>query len=151
MTFSSLGFDLYIVRGVVRVCIFFFFLMIRRPPRSTLFPYTTLFRSREIRAETQKFAADKNIESRRKIHEDKIQYRRQQSHPQRTAGIMVSPLLRGCSKVQQWPSVDMCSLGNAPSPQVVNHCQKLFQVSIKLQTYAYAMEIVLLIIRFCWK
>src|SRR2546430_17501139 len=26
----------------------FFFLMIRRPPRSTLFPYTTLFRSRRI-------------------------------------------------------------------------------------------------------
>src|SRR5690348_18066871 len=26
--------------------IYFFFLMIRRPPRSTLFPYTTLFRSR---------------------------------------------------------------------------------------------------------
>src|SRR6266540_6579783 len=34
--------------------IFFFFLMIRRPPRSTLFPYTTLFRSlapvRRVRA-----------------------------------------------------------------------------------------------------
>src|SRR2546428_6523027 len=27
------------------VWVFFFFLMIRRPPRSTLFPYTTLFRS----------------------------------------------------------------------------------------------------------
>src|ERR1022692_964116 len=27
------------------VVVFFFFLMIRRPPRSTLFPYTTLFRS----------------------------------------------------------------------------------------------------------
>src|SRR2546430_7364754 len=26
----------------------FFFLMIRRPPRSTLFPYTTLFRSRVV-------------------------------------------------------------------------------------------------------
>src|SRR6476659_10865594 len=26
-----------------------FFLMIRRPPRSTLFPYTTLFRSRQLR------------------------------------------------------------------------------------------------------
>src|SRR6266498_5443078 len=26
--------------------VFFFFLMIRRPPRSTLFPYTTLFRPR---------------------------------------------------------------------------------------------------------
>src|SRR2546425_7135692 len=29
----------------------FFFLMIRRPPRSTLFPYTTLFRSERIRIE----------------------------------------------------------------------------------------------------
>src|SRR3712207_8183906 len=28
---------------------FFFFLMIRRPPRSTLFPYTTLFRSSRCR------------------------------------------------------------------------------------------------------
>src|SRR6266480_5642508 len=27
-------------------CFFLFFLMIRRPPRSTLFPYTTLFRSK---------------------------------------------------------------------------------------------------------
>src|SRR6267143_3354883 len=27
------------------VFLFFFFLMLRRPPRSTLFPYTTLFRS----------------------------------------------------------------------------------------------------------
>src|SRR2546427_3614429 len=30
------------------VVVLFFFLMIRRPPRSTLFPYTTLFRSREM-------------------------------------------------------------------------------------------------------
>src|SRR6266540_1818265 len=29
---------------------FFFFLMIRRPPRSTLFPYTTLFRSEQALA-----------------------------------------------------------------------------------------------------
>src|SRR5258705_13821307 len=29
---------------------FFFFLMIRRPPRSTLFPYTTLFRSHRASA-----------------------------------------------------------------------------------------------------
>src|SRR5476649_3061127 len=37
----------------MRVCCFavflcFFFLMIRRPPRSTLFPYTTLFRSAPV-------------------------------------------------------------------------------------------------------
>src|SRR5436309_8861007 len=30
--------------------LFFFFLMIRRPPRSTLFPYTTLFRSQQVRS-----------------------------------------------------------------------------------------------------
>src|SRR3712207_6873471 len=31
-------------RHILKI-VFFFFLMIRRPPRSTLFPYTTLFRS----------------------------------------------------------------------------------------------------------
>src|SRR5947209_14822790 len=35
---------LYIVSAVV-YSLFYFFSMIRRPPRSTLFPYTTLFRS----------------------------------------------------------------------------------------------------------
>src|SRR5437879_10043433 len=33
---------------------FFFFLMIRRPPRSTLFPYTTLFRSVQQRGEGER-------------------------------------------------------------------------------------------------
>src|ERR1039458_65914 len=46
--------DLAWARGLFRPCVLarwsyvlnmFFFLMIRRPPRSTLFPYTTLFRS----------------------------------------------------------------------------------------------------------
>src|SRR3712207_7047884 len=39
---------------------FFFFLMIRRPPRSTLFPYTTLFRSfgRRVEAEPLRMAAE---------------------------------------------------------------------------------------------
>src|SRR5256885_12073903 len=32
--------------SVIDTFLLFFFLMIRRPPRSTLFPYTTLFRSR---------------------------------------------------------------------------------------------------------
>src|SRR6266849_7864431 len=35
----------YILGRSISFLIFFFFLMIRRPPRSTLFPYTTLFRS----------------------------------------------------------------------------------------------------------
>src|SRR2546427_12642251 len=38
---------------VTHVLFFFFFLMIRRPPRSTLFPYTTLFRSEELDKEQQ--------------------------------------------------------------------------------------------------
>src|SRR2546422_11163328 len=34
--------------------LFFFFLMIRRPPRSTLFPYTTLFRSHLIQHDPER-------------------------------------------------------------------------------------------------
>src|SRR5476649_3025173 len=41
-------FDIYLFYLCSFIC-FFFFLMIRRPPRSTLFPYTTLFRSRSER------------------------------------------------------------------------------------------------------
>src|SRR2546422_4548432 len=42
--------------GWVVIC--FFFLMIRRPPRSTLFPYTTLFRSKGERFDAHDFLAD---------------------------------------------------------------------------------------------
>src|SRR2546430_17444005 len=38
--------------------IFFFFLMIRRPPRSTLFPYTTLFRSHPVAEQFGTMAAN---------------------------------------------------------------------------------------------
>src|SRR3712207_8186540 len=38
---------------MIATLLIFFFLMIRRPPRSTLFPYTTLFRSRIMRRERQ--------------------------------------------------------------------------------------------------
>src|SRR2546430_8683462 len=41
---------------------FFFFLMIRRPPRSTLFPYTTLFRSKRggvAKATSRRVAANR--------------------------------------------------------------------------------------------
>src|SRR6476659_4268505 len=43
---------------IVFICfIFFFFLMIRRPPRSTLFPYTTLFRSPTVVAHEREASA----------------------------------------------------------------------------------------------
>src|SRR2546422_5301945 len=41
--------------------IFFFFLMIRRPPRSTLFPYTTLFRSQERLPEQQRYLLQADV------------------------------------------------------------------------------------------
>src|SRR5207249_10979850 len=40
----------------------FFFLMIRRPPRSTLFPYTTLFRSRMVLAAEGRKANDSHAD-----------------------------------------------------------------------------------------
>src|SRR6267154_1241906 len=42
-----------------------FFLMIRRPPRSTLFPYTTLFRSQRRRRRARPDAAGRSVEDRR--------------------------------------------------------------------------------------
>src|SRR6266571_7870583 len=44
MSYFVFMFFFYLFVSYVFLC-FFFFLMIRRPPRSTLFPYTTLFRS----------------------------------------------------------------------------------------------------------
>src|SRR5438552_11843447 len=44
---------------------FFFFLMIRRPPRSTLFPYTTLFRSLPVRISLERGPAPSTSSSRR--------------------------------------------------------------------------------------
>src|SRR5215467_11467832 len=48
---------------------FFFFLMIRRPPRSTLFPYTTLFRSEHPRAERPTLPLLPPAEARAYAHE----------------------------------------------------------------------------------
>src|SRR3712207_7900813 len=47
---------------------FFFFLMIRRPPRSTLFPYTTLFRS--VGGRSSSAGADRAAEEREDLAVD---------------------------------------------------------------------------------
>src|SRR5687767_15939857 len=47
---------------------FFFFLMLRRPPRSTLFPYTTLFRSAPADASFGDAAGDHRPQRRRDLH-----------------------------------------------------------------------------------
>src|SRR5215204_6882818 len=55
--------------------IIFFFLMIRRPPRSTLFPYTTLFRSEHEPAQTPPGAAYRldDLELRSEEHTSELQ------------------------------------------------------------------------------
>src|SRR5438046_7901169 len=58
--------------------LFFFFLMIRRPPRSTLFPYTTLFRSR------------------------RRSQRRETAHPGSGCGTQRCPMCRRRSVVPGW-------------------------------------------------
>src|SRR2546430_4026399 len=81
---------------VVIYFLFFFFLMIRRPPRSTLFPYTTLFRSlqrREMRA-VERADADRLVlqllrlvDARPGIRDDReSRHRRAQGHDLGGAG-----------------------------------------------------------------
>src|SRR2546429_1236435 len=50
-----------VVSNNMPFCLFFFFLMIRRPPRSTLFPYTTLFRSRVVHEVGQGDAGERGV------------------------------------------------------------------------------------------
>src|SRR3989442_9535101 len=63
--------------------VFFFFLMIRRPPRSTLFPYTTLFRSLELGGDLGTELAgwhDHQRERRRGAAVDRVGDRRSEEH-----------------------------------------------------------------------
>src|SRR5882762_10831278 len=58
--------------------IFFFFLMIRRPPRSTLFPYTTLFRSHPRRGAHGR--ADRGVPPARRVARSEEHTSELQSH-----------------------------------------------------------------------
>src|SRR2546426_3396349 len=90
--------------------------MIRRPPRSTLFPYTTLFRSRPLRAE----------EPRRGFHQGPIQLiphvQRQELLEDRIGGGLRSE--EHTSELQS-PCNLVCRLllekKNTPSNEQINH------------------------------
>src|SRR2546422_101924 len=78
-----------------------FFLMIRRPPRSTLFPYTTLFRSRRSRARRLRLAV------RRREHPgDEEHFRRDLDHRVRPAPPAHLPgrQLHAVHAIQQLPA-----------------------------------------------
>src|SRR6266508_6228200 len=56
-------------------CSFFFFLMIRRPPRSTLFPYTTLFRSAPHTSPRRRRTSWRRCRGRSEEHTSELQSR----------------------------------------------------------------------------
>src|SRR4051812_24405523 len=59
----------------------FFFLMIRRPPRSTLFPYTTLFRSKKgIKDECSRLLEASTMKSRRGFAIQRLMNAMRQAH-----------------------------------------------------------------------
>src|SRR5947208_4901996 len=109
---------------VVRV---FFFLMIRRPPRSTLFPYTTLFRSRTGSPAAVEFKAsrlDTVLEDRNRFQPrglDRKSTRLNSSHQIISYAVFclkkkkeMPDLLRGTASSVQDPAAD-----NRPPS---NHC-----------------------------
>src|SRR5436309_15961476 len=61
------------------ILFFFFFLMIRRPPRSTLFPYTTLFRS-GVRDPDPRHPPARRGRADRQPHRDRKSTRLNSSH-----------------------------------------------------------------------
>src|SRR3712207_7600886 len=70
--------------------IIFFFLMIRRPPRSTLFPYTTLFRSLGKRRHVRRVAPDDpdpRLGPRPRAEHDARQHREDTIRHQRHTGL----------------------------------------------------------------
>src|SRR5690348_17990547 len=90
---------LFTYRKSIPYVFFFFFLMIRRPPRSTLFPYTTLFRSvlycyamilyadpaytsgiKRI-VKRKDLTTRQKVDAMRKIHPDRKSTRLNSSHP----------------------------------------------------------------------
>src|SRR6267143_644408 len=75
----------FLLVGSYIICHFFFFLMIRRPPRSTLFPYTTLFRyptesSGEIRSDRSLRASRHFSDSGRRRSEEHTSELQSQFH-----------------------------------------------------------------------
>src|SRR5205085_11976970 len=63
---TTLLYSFYLLPRTILLHFFFFFLMLRRPPTSTLFPYTTLFRSRGCaarRAAAHRIALSRSVPS----------------------------------------------------------------------------------------
>src|SRR5256885_13818365 len=78
-TFTLILTNIYTTAISLRI-IFFFFLMIRRPPRSTLFPYTTLFRSDRLRVAGVRKVRASEQPGRAEQTADEVGLRRSEEH-----------------------------------------------------------------------
>src|SRR5256885_15301118 len=79
--FNFLGFFIFFFIFIFTLLFFFFFfLMIRRPPRSTLFPYTTLFRSGDCRPRERRVEARFRPGNHRVAEADRKSTRLNSSH-----------------------------------------------------------------------
>src|SRR3989442_7638031 len=100
---------------------FFFFLMIRRPPRSTLFPYTTLFRSpdqtggdgRCIRAQAEEQFRDTQAHLRGQGRRDRKSTRLNSSHVRISYAVFCLKKKNGILRVRR----SVSCLGDLVMPQ----------------------------------
>src|SRR5438270_13976901 len=86
--------------------LFFFFLMLRRPPRSTLFPYTTLFRSVPLLDEDLRAVIDERFvrqHRERALSPDRPVLRGTAQNPDVffQAGEACNPFYRACPQIVQ--------------------------------------------------
>src|SRR5574340_1611266 len=94
-------FWLFVVCVVVFFFVCFFFLMIRRPPRSTLFPYTTLFRSLRCAAGADRARAVRAVADR--AGEDRKSTRLNSSHQKSSYAVFC--LKKKKMKIRGWVGV----------------------------------------------
>src|SRR5690349_22530910 len=88
----------------------FFFLMIRRPPRSTLFPYTTLFRSIPGAAAERRHVPGEPIEQLARRHRRRARSEEHTSELQSRRDLVCRLLLEKKKKYLVWsrPSATCC-------------------------------------------
>src|SRR2546430_7902489 len=86
-----------------QLCFYFFFLMIRRPPRSTLFPYTTLFRS-WTRAWLQESAARNFFTNSTRIFHEEVRSEEHTSELQSQSNLVCRLLLEKKKTIPSTPS-----------------------------------------------
>src|SRR5256885_12709245 len=98
------------------LCVSFFFLMIRRPPRSTLFPYTTLFRSRLSRSIVRGTFSEPGDRLRRRLHfPEPDRSEEHTSELQSPCNLVCRLLLEKKKKLSKSHTLTICNHANAYS------------------------------------